>query len=197
MIELFNYCGIIAFAISGALTGIKNKMDWFGVTVMGITCAFGGGLFRDILLKKDIPWMFENWTYLVVGIIVSILCLVPKFNKKFDGLNKVLMLMDTIGLSLFSVVGARAVIEMNNVFYTIFVGTITAVGGGVICDLFADQMPRIFIGDFYASSCIIGIIVMIFLWDINEQYSMVIAAIIILLIRIIAIKRKWELPQAK
>ena len=191
MIEIFNYCGIVAFAISGALTGIKNKMDWFGVMVLGITCAFGGGLFRDILLHKEIPWMFENWTYLVVALITSLLCLIPKFNKRFDKLNKALLIMDTIGISVFSVVGAKAVIDYGNTLYTIFVGTITAVGGGIICDLFADQKPRIFVSDFYASSCILGIFAMIIFWQVNQQYAVIVGAAVVIATRALAIQKNW------
>lgn len=196
MIEIFDYIGIIAFAISGALTGIRKNMDWFGVVVLGLTCALGGGLTRDLFLQRQIPLCFENWMYIVVAIIASIFTLIPSFNKHFQGVNKWLILMDTIGISVFSMVGAKEVIVYDNVFYTIFIGTVTATGGGILCDLFANQKPRIFVGEFYACSCIIGIIVMYVVYQFNTEVSMLVGSFSIIVIRYLAVKYNWKLPNA-
>lgn len=193
---MFDYIGIIAFAISGALTGIRKNMDWFGVVVLGLTCALGGGLTRDLFLHKEIPSCFESWTYIVVAILASIATLFPKFNKRFEGVNKTLIFMDTVGLSVFTMVGAKSVIGYENLFYTVFIGTITATGGGILCDLFADQKPRIFVGEFYACSCIVGIIVMYYLYPYNNNLSIFLGAFTVFFIRYLAVKYNWKLPNA-
>ena len=188
MITIFKCLGVIAFSVSGALTAIKRKLDWFGIIVLGLTCAFGGGLIRDCFLNKEIPSVFEEWTYLLISLFVTVMIQIPSFKKRIDSLNYVLVVMDTIGLGLFSVIGARTVIAYGNIFYTVFIGTLTAVGGGVIADIFANQKPRIFVSDIYASSCVIGIIVMSLLWKISNDMATLIGAIIIIVIRFIAVK---------
>ncbi|MBR5356164.1 MAG: trimeric intracellular cation channel family protein [Lachnospiraceae bacterium] len=196
MIFVLEIIGTIAFAISGAMVGIEKKMDIFGVLVLGMTTAVGGGIIRDLLIGVVPPMAFQEPVYALTAIAVSIVVFLPFVRNRINKISKTILLMDSIGLGIFTVIGLRAGAPFENAFLSIFLALVTGVGGGVLRDMFAKDQPMIFIKHFYASASIIGAVVSLLLWDINVETSMIVGAATVIVLRILAAKFRWHLPKA-
>lgn len=196
MIFALEIIGTIAFAISGAMVGIEKKMDIFGVLVLGMTTAVGGGIIRDLLIGVVPPMAFQEPVYALTAIAVSIIVFLPFVRNRINKISKMILLMDSIGLGIFTVIGIRAAAPFNNVFLSIFLALVTGVGGGVLRDVFAQDRPMIFVKHFYASAAIIGAVVSLLLWNINVETSMIVGAATVIVLRILAAKFRWHLPKA-
>lgn len=206
LLEIFDFIGTVAFAISGAITGIHKKMDIFGVNILAIVTACGGGVIRDIIMGNFPPQMFINPFYvLVAAIVANIVFAIMYFKKtipeKLSGIyEKGLFIFDTLGLAAFMVDGIMIGANFgysDNLFLLIFLGFTTGVGGGVLRDVLSNQMPAIFVKHVYALPVIIGGIVMVGMHDIIHTWNipMVSSFILVILMRILARHYKWNLPK--
>ena len=146
----FELIGAVAFAISGAALAVKKHMDLFGVAMMGMTTAVGGGILRDLLLGITPPAALRDPLQALVAIATSLLVFLvwKRFHPEGDHRNweALLLMADSIGLGIISVHGAAVAIRAGlggNVFLTLLVGMLTGVGGGVLRDLCCKraQMP--------------------------------------------------------
>lgn len=189
--------GTIAFAISGAGVAIEKKMDIFGVAILGTSTAVGGGIIRDIILGKTPPAAFEQPIYAIVAITVSLIVFIPKIRRIINKQNSLpILIMDSIGLAVFTVIGVRAGMALGNIFLAVFVGVLTGVGGGVLRDLFAGNRPQIFVKHFYACASLCGAIAAVALWKIGGNIAMLVGAALTVTLRLLAAKFKWSLPKA-
>ena len=208
-IFIIEIIGTIAFASSGAMVGIKKQMDLLGVCVLGMTTAVGGGMIRDLILGVTPPVMFQNPTYALIAIAFSVLVFCGLYffqnkltNKKVQGVyDKLMMIFDSLGLGLFTVVGVTTAINIGyetTGFLQIFVGVLTGVGGGVLRDIMAGNTPYIFVKHVYASASIFGAIVCLLAegWF-GELTAMITGAAVVFIIRILAAYFKWNLPRIK
>ena len=208
-IFIIEIIGTIAFASSGAMVGIKKQMDLLGVCVLGMTTAVGGGMIRDLILGVNPPIMFQNPTYALIAIAFSVLvfCGLYFFQNKLtrsrvQGVyDKLMMIFDSLGLGLFTVVGVTTAINIGyetTGFLQIFVGVLTGVGGGVLRDIMAGNTPYIFVKHVYASASIIGAIVCLLVerWF-GDLPAMLIGAAAVFVIRLLAAHFKWNLPSIK
>lgn len=199
--------GTIAFASSGAMVGIKKHMDLLGVCVLGMTTAVGGGMIRDLILGVNPPVMFQNPTYALLAIAFSILVFCSMYffqnqlekSRFYEIYDKLMMICDSIGLGLFTVVGVNTALHIGyetTGFLQIFVGVLTGVGGGMVRDIMAGNMPYIFVKHVYASASIIGAIVCVLVekWF-GELPAMLIGATVVFVIRVLAAHYKWNLPR--
>ena len=208
-IFIIEIIGTIAFASSGAMVGIKKQMDLLGVCVLGMTTAVGGGMIRDLILGVTPPVMFQNPTYALLAIAFSVLIFCSMYffqnrlahSKAYEVYDKLMMIFDSLGLGLFTVVGVTTAINIGyetTGFLQIFVGVLTGVGGGVLRDIMAGNTPYIFVKHVYASASIIGAMVcsLVALWF-GELPAMLIGATVVFVIRILAAHYKWNLPRIK
>lgn len=156
LLNIFLFVGIIAAAISGALLGVKKQLDFFGIIVLGVATALGGGVLRDILIGFTPPVAFRQPVYTLVSAGAAIL--VMFFPKKFSGRKNIIMYFDAIGLGVFTAVGADIALQqsVSSIFIGVTVGVITGVGGGIIRDIFAQEIPLIFKKEVYATASIAG-----------------------------------------
>ena len=195
MFQLLEIIGTMAFAMSGALTAMNKKMDPFGVFIIAFVTAVGGGTLRDVLIgRTPVGWMLDiRYVYLIiVGFVLAIL-----FRKKFDRLRTSLFLFDTIGLGVFTLIGLEKGINIGlHPVICIALGTITACFGGVIRDILCTEIPVIFRREIYATICIFGGIVFFLLRKLNleNDFLYLATSIIIITIRLMAVKFKWYLP---
>ena len=195
--------GTIAFAISGAIVGIQKNMDIFGVSILGLTAAVGGGIMRDLILNITPPAAFVNPIFAITAIVISIIVFIrpiySSLEKKGSIYDILLLIMDSIGLGLFTVVGvqvAKTSVAGNNLFLVTFVGVLTGVGGGILRDVFAGNRPYIFVKHFYACVSIIGAWACALLWPvIGELPSMAVGSIMIVILRLLAAYYRWSLPK--
>lgn len=189
--------GTAAFAVSGAGLGVRKKMDVFGIIILGMSTAVGGGIIRDLILGINPPAAFQKPVYALLAIAVSLLIFVFRSEINVLGDDNVpLLIMDSMGLAVFTVVGVRAGIESGNVFLEVFLGVITGVGGGVLRDIFAGETPSIFVKHFYACASLIGAAASVFLWPLNEDLAMLSGSAAVLILRLAAARFRWDLPRA-
>lgn len=193
MFYFLDIIGTMAFAMSGALTAMKKKLDPFGVFIIAFVTAVGGGTLRDILIgHTPVGWM-QNLVYVYVIIAGFFLAII--FRKKLDRLRKSLFLFDTIGLGVFTLVGLQKGIDIGlHPIICIALGTMTACFGGVIRDILSNEIPVIFRKEIYATICIGGgllfFILKILHW--NEDVLYLITSLFIILLRLMAVRYKWH-----
>lgn len=199
--EITNYIGIIAFAISGMFKGLKHRLDIFGVTVLGIMTAVGGGTVRDILLN-EVPKSLINEKDAYIAITTSLISYIFLHNR-LEGSNKIsklVMLSDALGLAAFTIIGAEKGVNAElGPFSTVVMATLTGVGGGVIRDLLVSEIPFVLKEDLYAILCALGGLFYWFLTTANQKLLTkenlaYIVFIALFIIRMIAIKYKLSLP---
>ena len=188
--------GTIAFSVSGALVGIKKKMDVFGVTMLGLITAVGGGVFRDLIIGVNPPKAFQNPLYAFIAIAVAIITFLPAVRKLINLDQKLWVFIDAIGLAVFTVIGVKAGQQFNNIFLEIFLGTVTGVGGGVVRDICAQEMPMIFVRHFYACASIAGALICAVIYPVNSGIAVILGITVIIILRMLAAKYKWHLPKA-
>lgn len=196
----------IAFAASGALVGSEQKMDIFGVSVLGVITAVGGGMIRDVTLGITPPGVFQKPVYAAVAVLTSVLVFfllyfkreMLKGNVAYD---KVMLVMDSVGLGIFTVVGVNTGIRQgfaDNTFLLVFVGTITGVGGGLLRDMMAEVPPYIFVKHIYACASIVGAIVCVYTYRwFGVVFSLIFGSAAVILMRYLAAHYRWNLPKLK
>lgn len=208
IIYIFEMIGTVAFASSGALVGIRKNMDIFGVNVLGITTAVGGGCIRDIILGITPPKMFQNFSYVGASILIScILFTIFYLNQELlsscflETYERVMISLDAIGLGVFTVMGIRTAIEAsfeNNLFLLIFVGAVTGIGGGMLRDVMAGMTPFVFVKHVYAIASILGAVCYIILrLYIQDTISLFLGAAVVIIIRLLAAHFRWNLPRIR
>ena len=204
LLFIVNLIGTVAFAAAGALTGLKKNMDIFGVCILGLTTAVGGGVIRDLILGNTPPATFQDPIYATVAVLTSLVLFLPRVRRllMWDQalFDLVLFLMDTAGLGIFTVVGIRtayAHVPQATVFLLVFVGVITGVGGGLLRDMMAGDTPYIFVKHIYASASLVGALLCGLLWHYaGEIPSMLLGGGAVILIRCLSAHYRWNLPRA-
>lgn len=194
MISFIDYSGTMVFAISGILAGVEKKFDLFGVFMLGFVTAVGGGTLRDLLIgSTPVGWMHnEIYVYLIIAALP--ICYVLK--SPILAMKRSLFLFDTIGIGLFTVLGLQKTLALGlSPLIAVMMGVVSAVFGGVIRDVLSNQTPLIFRREIYAFACLAGAILFLLAQEIfNEEISMIISILSVIVIRILAIKKSWSLP---
>jgi uncharacterized membrane protein YeiH len=209
--------GIISFAIAGALVAIDKETDLFGVVFLAVMTCFGGGIIRDITIGRHPPAFFRELTYqffIAIGVALTVFILARIFKKQYVDKKHIVVeinnYIDALAIGIFSVSGVQTCLDFfsNEDASAGFVlcavlGMTTAVGGGMIRDLILRDIPFILRKRIYALAALIGAVlyyaVVVYLFPNNELAEVVgqIAAIfIVVLIRVLATKLKWNLPKA-
>ena len=197
-IYVLDILGTFAFAVSGALVASDKKFDLFGLVIIAFVTAVGGGMLRDLLIDAHpINWIGDlNYMYTIfLAVIFTFL-----FKSKIAHLSKTMFLFDTVGLSVFTLLGLEKGLSFNlNPIIALIMGMISAVFGGVLRDVLTNKIPLIFEKDRYASACLIGGISYLLLtyFNMTENVIFVFSASIIVIIRVIAVKFKLQLPKIK
>ncbi|WP_035670629.1 trimeric intracellular cation channel family protein [Flavobacterium sp. 83] len=195
MFHLLDIIGTMAFAMSGALTAMNKKLDPFGVFIIAFVTAVGGGTLRDIMIgRTPVGWMLDlKYVYVIImGFVLAII-----FRKKFDKLRTSLFLFDTIGLGVFTLIGLEKGMNIGlHPVICIALGTMTACFGGVIRDILCTEIPVIFRKEIYATICILGGIVFFLLrkLDLDNDVLYLTTSLVIISVRLLAVKYKWYLP---
>ena len=207
LLLIFDLIGTIAFAISVAFVGIRKGMDIFGVNVLAVTTACGGGLMRDLIIGSIPPQMFRNSFFVGVAIVVAnvvflLMYLHRHMPRRLAPLyDRMLFWFDSLGLAAFTVDGVMAGIAMghgDNEFLVCFLGFMTAVGGGALRDVLASQMPDIFRKHIYAVAAIAGAVLMVVLLRLfeSQRIAMMGGFLLVLVLRKLAAHFRWNLPKA-
>ncbi len=196
-VDILDFIGTFAFAISGIRLASAKQFDWFGAYIIGFVTAIGGGTIRDVLLDVTPVWM-TNPIYLICTAIAMVF--VIAFGKYLIHLNNTFFLFDSIGLALFTVVGFdKSMAEGYPFWISIIMGSFTGAAGGVLRDVFINEIPLIFRKEIYAMACVVGgFIYWLCLQSGMESYgSQIVGGCAVFLVRILAVKYHLTLPILK
>lgn len=196
-VQILEFVGTFAFAISGIRLASAKRFDWFGAYVVGVATAIGGGTIRDLMLNLTPFWM-TNSIYLICSALA--LLGVILFGKFLISQQNTFFIFDTIGLALFTVVGVEKTLHLEfPLWVAIIMGTITGAAGGVIRDVFINEVPLIFRKEIYAMACVIGGLVYgaCAYLQFDIILTEIISGISVFMARILAVKYHWALPVLK
>ena len=196
LIYIIDILGTFAFAISGALVAKNKGFDVFGVIIIAFVTAVGGGMIRDVLINAHpINWIGDlNYIWTIFSAVV----IMYLFRSKVAPLSKTMFLFDTVGISVFTLLGLQKGLNYNlHPFVSLIMGMVSAVFGGVIRDVLTSKIPLIFKKEIYASACLVGGLVYLILqyFNIDENTKFIISALVIIIIRLVVVKYKLELPK--
>jgi len=196
VLYVLDLLGTFAFAMSGAIAGVRKDLDLYGVTVLGVVTAVGGGTIRDVLVGRIPPFIFQNTTYLFISILASVITFY--FSSFVEKKFKTLLIMDAIGLGVFTVIGISVGISYHiGYFGAIIMGVMTGTVGGMVRDILQGEVPLVLQKEIYASACIAGGLIFAFFdrLNLNKTLNVVICIAIVITIRLIAIYKNWHLPK--
>ena len=190
--------GTLVFAISGVLASMEKKFDLVGAFILGLVTAVGGGTLRDIMIgTTPVGWMNDlNYIY----IVLAALPISYFFRIRILKLRRSMFLFDTIGISVFTLLGLQKGLTFNlHPIIALIMGMISAVFGGVLRDVLTNKIPLIFEKEIYASACLAGGITYLTLncFKISENIIFVISTAVIVIIRVISVRFHLQLPKIK
>lgn len=207
MMLILEILGTIAFSVSGAIEAMKKKMDLLGVLVLGLVTAIGGGIIRDVVIGQLPPASLQNSRNALIAIVTAFVMFVfaaiasKGETKEYSGIwNRMLLVSDAVGLGAFTVLGIRLVQQQGkaNIALLLFVGVITGVGGGVLRDVFAGNVPYIFRKHVYATASIAGAVAYLGLTRIGDwEVAALISVLLVVVLRLLAAKFQWNLPRVE
>ena len=189
----------MAFAVTGAFKAIEHKADIVGIIILATITGVAGGTIRDIILGKTLPNSLIDPAYVIITVISAVILffLYSKMRKHWN----VFLKFDAIGLCVFTVIGATFAYNLVGMNFLVIVlaGMLTAIGGGILRDIFVNQTPIVFVKELYASASFIGAVLFYFtLLVTNEIYAaMIIGLVITTTLRLVAMKYNWNLPRVK
>jgi uncharacterized membrane protein YeiH len=202
-IEFFIYIldlfGTMAFAVTGAFKAIEHKADIVGIIILATITGVAGGTIRDVILGKDLPNSLIDPSYVIITVVsgIVIFLLHSKMKKHWN----VFLKFDAIGLGVFTVIGATFAYNMFGMNFLVIVlsGMLTAIGGGILRDVFVSQTPIVFVKELYASASFLGAAVFyIVILLTNDVYAGTISGLLLATgLRMVAMKYNWNLPKVK
>lgn len=210
--ELVLYCaeliGTIAFALSGALLAIQKRLDIFGILLLSVVTALGGGTIRDLLLGITPPKMFYSYKYLALAAATALVTfLIARRSRgmigKFQGLMDFLFVFsDAFGLGIFAVIGTEAGLAAgygDNPFLCVFLGMTTGVGGGILRDMMCGDIPFVLRKHIYAVAAIAGGMTFYLLihLGLDGTLAALIGVVVTVVLRLLAWHYRWNLPKVQ
>lgn len=194
-ISYLDYFGTAAFALAGVLAARYRQLDLFGVIIVGIVTAVGGGTLRDLILDRPIFWINSNeyiWIALSTSILTFYLARIVRFPMY------IIELSDAIGLAVFTIIGTKIAIEMNcTPLICVMMGIMTGTFGGALRDIITGNKPMIFHKEIYATAVMVGSIVYVNLAHFIPEWNtmnILISMFSVLSIRLLSIHFHLQLP---
>ncbi len=187
--------GIFVFGITGALVGVRKKLDVFGVLVLALVTGLGGGFIRDVLIGAIPPAALEDWRFLVVPVVAGLITFF--LHPGIGRVERLVNIFDAAGLALFCVTGALKAIESGlSPISAALLGTITGIGGGVIRDILSGRVPVVLRSELYATPALLGagVVVTAAALGYDAVWVAFAGAFLCFTIRLLAIRRGWNAP---
>jgi len=194
---LLDLAGTFVFAISGAMAGVKHRLDVFGVLVLSFAAANTGGIIRDVLIGSVPPGAISDWHYLGVSLIAGLITF--GFPAAITQRWSPVLLFDAAGLALFAVSGAHKALTYGlNPIMAILLGMLTGIGGGMTRDVLLAEVPTVLRADLYAVAALVGaaIVVIANVMQLPSLPAALVGAAVCFGLRVLAIRRGWQLPVA-
>lgn len=194
VLQVIEFLGTFAFAISGIRHAAAKHFDWFGGYVCGIAVAIGGGTIRDVMLGT-VPFWMTNPIYIICTALA--LCMVIVFSKHMERLQNAWFVFDTLGLALFTIAGIQKSLDFGQPFWVaIIMGCVTGAAGGVIRDILLNNEPVILRKEIYALASVAGGVVY---WGLAEagvaiHFTVLASFVVTCFIRFLAVRFRVSLP---
>jgi uncharacterized membrane protein YeiH len=189
--------GTFVFALSGALTGVKRRLDIFGVLVLSFVAGNAGGIIRDVVIGAVPPLAINDWRYVAVSMLAGIVTFFRY--SDVDRLHTPVLMCDAVGLALFAVEGTDKALAFHlGPAAAVMLGMLTGIGGGMARDILVTEIPAVLRADFYAVAALVGAMVVVAGREFGFARAPVgmAGAALCFGLRFIAIRRSWHLPSA-
>lgn len=190
--------GTFVFALSGALAGVRRKLDLFGVLVLSFAAANSGGITRDVLIGAVPPAAISDWRYLVVSLVAGLITFY--LSPTIERLRHPVLLFDAAGLALFAVAGAQKSLDFGlNPVMAMSLGMLTGIGGGMARDMLLAEIPTVLRSELYAVAALAGAGVVVAGHMLRlPTVPIAIAGVLLCFgLRVMALRHGWQLPVAK
>jgi uncharacterized membrane protein YeiH len=197
LLVVLDMAGILAFAISGGLVGVRKGLDIFGVLVLAAATGLGGGFLRDLLIGAAPPAALADWRYLAVPVVGGLVTF--WFHPALGRMERLVGVFDAFGLGLFCVAGALKALDYGlGPVPAALLGTLTAVGGGVVRDLLAGRVPVVLRSELYATPALVGASLAVAgetVVPLDTWTYAIPAAVVCIGWRLLAMRRGWQAPR--
>ena len=197
VMKIIEVLGTFTFVVSGIRQASAKHFDWFGGFVCGIAVAIGGGTVRDVMLGVTPFWMTSS-LYMSCAVLALLFTVV--FSRSLKKLDNAWFVFDTLGLGLFTVAGIQKTLECGHTFWVaIIMGCITGSAGGVMRDVFLNNIPVIFQKEIYATACVAGGFIYwgLALLNLSVTWMAAITFVVVCSIRFLAVKYHITFPTLK
>lgn len=189
--------GTFVFALSGAMAGVRHRLDLFGILVLSFAAGNAGGMTRDVLIGAVPPAAIVQWPYIAVSVLAGLATFrAHEAVRRHEG---AILVFDAAGLALFAVAGTlKAVAFGLNPVAAVLLGMLTGIGGGMLRDVLVAEIPAVLRADLYAVAALAGATVVV----VGEQAGLPSAigagagGAVCFGLRIVAMRRGWQLPGA-
>ena len=196
VLDLF---GTMAFAVTGAFKAIEHKADIVGIIILATITGVAGGTIRDIMLGQFPPNSISDPSYVVITVITGVVIFFLYSNLKKHW--NVFLKFDAIGVGVFTIIGATFAFHIFglNFLAMALAGMLTAIGGGILRDVFVNQVPIVFVKEFYASASFIGVTIfyLVLVAGLEFYIATILGIVITTGLRLVAMKYNWNLPRVK
>lgn len=189
--------GTFVFAISGALVGIKHRLDVFGILVLSFAAGNAGGILRDLLIGAVPPASISDWKYFAVSALAGMVAFF--WYPAADRSRTYVLWTDALGLAFFAIAGAqKALLFKIHPLMAALLGMVTGIGGGMLRDVLVTEIPTVLRSDLYASAALAGagVVVSAHVLQLSPVVAAVVGGVLCFAMRLGAIHRGWRLPSA-
>ena len=198
LVLVLDLVGTFVFALSGGITGVRHRLDVFGLLVLAFAAGNAGGMTRDVLLGAVPPAAIADWRYIVVSLLAGLATFwwYPTIRR----LHSPVLVFDAAGLGLFAVAGALKALAFGlNPLAAVLLGMLTGIGGGMLRDVLVAEVPTVLHAELYAVAALAGATVVVGgqLLQLPTTPLAIGGAVLCLGLRLLAIRRGWKLPIAQ
>ncbi|UQZ88340.1 hypothetical protein C4J81_03610 [Deltaproteobacteria bacterium Smac51] len=194
-INVINILGILAFALSGAMAGVKKDADIVGIIILSLMACSCGGLVRDVMIGDLPPELLRSTIPLFLSIVAGLATYF--FYSRVDRIRHPIDFFDALGLGLFAVVGANKAMAFGiSPVWSVLLGLLTGVGGGIVRDMMLAQVPTIFKSEIYATPALLGALILVAgksIWPEESHVFMTLGAIVCSGLRLLALHYNWHI----
>jgi uncharacterized membrane protein YeiH len=198
LLVAFDLGGTFVFALSGAAAGVKHRLDLFGVLVLSFAAGNSGGIARDVMLGAHPPAAISDWRYIAISIVAGLITFY--WYRIINRLRSPVLVFDAAGLALFAVSGAGKALAFHaGPVAATLLGMLTGIGGGMARDLLVMEIPTVLRTELYAVAALIGAAVVVLgrMLHIPTSAAAIAGAVLCFGLRLIAMRRGWQLPTAR
>jgi uncharacterized membrane protein YeiH len=198
LLVAFDLGGTFVFALSGAMAGVKHRLDLFGVLVLAFAAGNSGGIARDVMIGAVPPAAISDWRYIAVSILAGLITFF--WYRTINRLSSPVLVFDAAGLALFAVSGAGKALAFHaGPVAATLLGMLTGIGGGMVRDVLVREIPTVLRTELYAVAALIGAAVVVIgrMLHLPSAAAAAAGAVLCFGLRFMAMRRGWQLPIAR